>query len=94
MVRLDTGCPKKNQHLKAPSFYKFAYILSVKMLHIWKVGFVSCPTLKKSFQYNTYLLSYGQNDISTDFSFWPRHNIFIPNLPEYYWAALASKWLP
>ncbi len=31
---------------------------------------------KKSFQYNTYLCSYGQNDISTGFPFWPRKYMF------------------
>ena len=88
----NTGCPQKNQHLKAPSFYKFAYILSVKMLHIWKVGFVSCPTLKKSFQYNTYLLSYGQNDISTDFPFWPRKP-YINFLPMVDWCCRFSWFI-
>ncbi len=40
---------------------------------------------KKSFQYNTYLWSYGQNDISTGFPIWPRKP-FIKYLPMVDWC--------
>ena len=95
LVVSGTGClRKKNNPSKRFLFYKVANIISVKMLHIWKVHFVSYPMPKKSFQYNTYLWSYGQNEISTCFPFWPRNYMFILKLIEYYWAALPSTWFP
>ena len=83
---------KKNT--KRPLFYKVANIISVKMLHNYlKSTLCKLSNAKKSFQYNTYLWRYVQNDISTGFPFWPWHYMFILKLTEYYWAALPSTWL-
>ena len=74
----NTECLRiKLKPSNCPIFYKVANMISLKVLHIWKVHFVSYLMPKTSFQYNTYLWSYGQNDISTSFPFWSRHYMFI-----------------
>ncbi len=51
--------------------------------YIFEKYTLSYPMPKKSFKYNTYFRSYGQNDISTGFLFWQQHYMFILKLIEF-----------